>query len=888
MHVNRQRVFIWIPLLVCTIIALAYLWLPSLTSVMADDDTPRAGEDIAEIYRRVSKSVVSIEVEIGRFDVASGTGFVVDEYGHIVTNAHVVEDAFAIAVEFQDGLQTSAELIGMDTLVDIAVIKVDVRSYRLKPVTFGDSDDLAVGQSVLAIGNPFGLEATLTTGIISGLKREVEFDDGSILDGMIQTDAAIAPGSSGGPLLTLYGEVIGVNSAGYGSPFGGTNFGFAIPSNLVKRISENMIVQHSEFGRIGIAVPGSTPNNERAIVATPIVSTPQSQFELPKATPTATETDQPTVTDTIEPTATDADPPSLPQQVEASTPTATSTLTEETVIRSVPTLTPLPTLNQTEVAELLATPPPRPTLPPTWTAVPTLPPTNTIVEPPPEAIAPLDISTPSTDNVFVATPFVSTPQSELEAPTITPTPTATLVQPTVAVRTDLLRPVIQPPISQPTTFSISGASVYQYNVGLGQVFSIGNIQLQGGVRLFLQNPVDANSFLRTDYKGILRYKPIGVAQEGEMSYSPYFEGYSGGIVSIDQNKNRIVELDWSADGRQFSYRIDTPLGLDNSNAGVWFWQPNLVTRYDPTYQVIRDCPVPGYNPCNFVYPSNARHWRTIGVQWSPVRGDNNILLTVQLPEEGRNALAIVQAVREPLYSEDAPQFTRYDYGTWNPGGQGITVSGRRPDHRVVIAVVNNNLSGEQVVLDGSARGLWLRDAVRLPNGQYRALGRPGGPGSGPVALYDQNGNRLSGFIGSGPPEDVRWFPDRSAVVVAVEARQYTVPADGGSITDPTDLTSNPQFSAGAVGAAAIPDAVVVNTEYFPGEQLRITVPYLNVRQEPTTTSAAIDGLLFGDYVAIFAGPHNNEGYRWWQVQTADNTFGWINGAIGGVPTVQRP
>ena len=116
--------------------------------------------------------------------------------------------------------------------------------------------------------------------------------------------------------------------------------------------------------------------------------------------------------------------------------------------------------------------------------------------------------------------------------------------------------------------------------------------------------------------------------------------------------------------------------------------------------------------------------RTIGVQWSPVRGDNNILLTVQLPEEGRNALAIVQAVREPLYSENAPQFTRYDYGTWNPGGQGITVSGRRPDHRVVIAVVNNNLSGEQVVLDGSARGLWLRDAVRLPNGQYRALGRP--------------------------------------------------------------------------------------------------------------------------------------------------------------------
>ena len=238
---------------------LADLWLRPVASVLAEDDAPRAVVDLAEIYRRVSPSVVSIEVEIGLFDSASGTGFVVDEFGHIVTNAHVVEDAYAIAVEFQDGLQTPAELIGMDTLVDIAVIKVDVRPYRLKPVTFGDSDDLDIGQSVLAIGNPFGLEATLTTGIISGLKRVLEFDDGSILEGMIQTDAAIAPGSSGGPLLTLYGEVIGVNSAGYGGLFRGTNFGFAIPSNLVKQVSENMIVQHAEFGRIGIADPVSTP-----------------------------------------------------------------------------------------------------------------------------------------------------------------------------------------------------------------------------------------------------------------------------------------------------------------------------------------------------------------------------------------------------------------------------------------------------------------------------------------------------------------------------------------------------------------------------------------------------------------------------------------------------
>ena len=577
------------------------------------------------------------------------------------------------------------------------------------------------------------------------------------------------------------------------------------------------------------------------------------------------------------------------QRVEAATPTATSTPSELPLIESVPTIAPRPTLNDTEVAELLATPEPRPTVPPTWTAAPTLPPTNTVPAPQPDAPAPLEEATTSSDQVFVSTPLQATPDSQFEAPDSTPTPTPTVVQPTVAVRSDLLRSVIQPPLAQEATFSISGASVYQYNVGVGQVFSFENIQLGGGVRLFLQNPVDPNSFLRTDQKGVLRYRPIGVAQEGEMSYSPYFEGFSSQVPSYEQNKNRIVELDWSADGRQFSFRIDTPLGLDNANAGVWFWQPRNENQYDPTYQLIRDCPVPGYNPCAMVNPSNARFWKTFAVQWSPRPGDINVLLSVQLPEEGRNAQAIVQARRDPHNADDAPTFVRYDYGSWNPGGQGITVSGRRPDGRVIIGVVNNNLSGEQVILDGSARGLWLRDAVRLPNGQYRALGRPGGPGSGPVALYDQSGNQLSDFIGPVAPEDVRWFPDRSAVLVSVQARQYTVSAAGGSITDNTAGTANPQFGAGPAPASQpIPDAVIVNSEYYPGEQLRIALPYLNLRSDPTTGGAILRGLNFGDYVAIFAGPYENEGYRWWRVQTADGTFGWLAGTINGAPTLQRP
>ena len=374
-----------------------------------------------------------------------------------------------------------------------------------------------------------------------------------------------------------------------------------------------------------------------------------------------------------------------------------------------------------------------------------------------------------------------------------------------------------------------------------------------------------------------------------MIHKPFQPGYASTIGSFDQNKNRIVELDWSADGRQFSFRVDPPGGHDTSHAGVYFWQPIDDPVHGASYQVIRDCVREGYTPCQVVNPSNAYFWKTIGVQWSPIRGDNTILLTVQLTAEGRNALALTEAVQDPYYANNAPTFVRYDYGTWNAGGQSITVSGRRPDGHVIIGEVNRNLTGERVILDGSSRGLWLRDAVRLPNGRYMALGRPGHPGSGAVALYDQTGAQRSDFIGPAAPEDVRWFPDRSAVVVSVQGQQYTVQVNNGAISNETQLVGNPQFGAGAGGqsVASIPDAVIERTEYAPGEQLRIVLPYLNLRGQPTTSSAVVGGLVAGDYVAVFAGPYDNEGYRWWRVQTADNNFGWIAGTINGAPTVRR-
>ena len=204
----------------------ALLALPLTVSFWAQNE--------ADIYRDVSPSVVSIEVEISRFDTAGGAGFVFDHEGHIVTNAHVVEDARALTVIFYDGYEAQAKLVGVDTRVDLAVIKVDTARHRLNPVTFGDSDALVVGESVVAIGSPHGLDATLTRGIISGLNRRLEFDDGTVMEGAIQTDAMLASGNSGGPLLNQAGEVIGVNTAGYR----GTALGFAIPSNTARRVAK--------------------------------------------------------------------------------------------------------------------------------------------------------------------------------------------------------------------------------------------------------------------------------------------------------------------------------------------------------------------------------------------------------------------------------------------------------------------------------------------------------------------------------------------------------------------------------------------------------------------------------------------------------------------------
>ncbi len=197
---------------------------------------------LVELYEQASPSVVYIAVTTsGLTGSGSGSGFVWDTEGHIVTNNHVVESARRIEVTFVDGTTTEAELVGTDPDSDLAVIKADVPAIRLHPVELGDSDALRVGQRAIAIGNPFGFEQTMTTGIVSGLGRSVLQESGFSLPELVQTDAAINPGNSGGPLLDSQGRVIGVTSLIFSNSGTNAGVGFAVPVNTVKRVVPSLI-----------------------------------------------------------------------------------------------------------------------------------------------------------------------------------------------------------------------------------------------------------------------------------------------------------------------------------------------------------------------------------------------------------------------------------------------------------------------------------------------------------------------------------------------------------------------------------------------------------------------------------------------------------------------
>jgi S1-C subfamily serine protease len=205
---------------------------------------------VEAVYDQAGSAVVNVTSVTYAYDFffnpvpqeGTGSGFIYDDQGHIVTNYHVVENAEELSVTLADGETYPAESVGVDPSTDLAVLRIDVDELP-RPAPLGESDNLRVGQFVVAIGNPFGLERTLTVGVISSLGRVIESPDGRFIGEVIQTDAAINRGNSGGPLLDLEGRVIGVNSQIVSPSGANAGIGFSVPVNAVRRVVPELIAQ---------------------------------------------------------------------------------------------------------------------------------------------------------------------------------------------------------------------------------------------------------------------------------------------------------------------------------------------------------------------------------------------------------------------------------------------------------------------------------------------------------------------------------------------------------------------------------------------------------------------------------------------------------------------
>ncbi|MBI4536893.1 MAG: trypsin-like peptidase domain-containing protein [candidate division NC10 bacterium] len=271
---------VWRRSLGAVAIYLTILALPLSPSAGGESARSRLGltpeeETVIGVYRAVSPSVVNITSMVLTQDFffravpergGSGSGFILDGRGHILTNNHVVENAESLEVTLPDKSKHPAKLIGRDPNNDLAVVRINAPREKLMPLKLGDSDQLQVGQLAIAIGNPFGLERTVTRGVVSALGRSLRSDSGRQIRNIIQTDAAINPGNSGGPLLDSRGDVIGINTAIFSPSGGSVGIGFAIPVNTAKRLVPQLIAQgrvsHPWMGISGLDI---TPSVAKAL-----------------------------------------------------------------------------------------------------------------------------------------------------------------------------------------------------------------------------------------------------------------------------------------------------------------------------------------------------------------------------------------------------------------------------------------------------------------------------------------------------------------------------------------------------------------------------------------------------------------------------------------------
>jgi putative serine protease PepD len=244
------------------VVLLIGFWSANTYSITEDEKNNIAVyEKAADGVVNVTSTAVQMDFFFNPFPTqGAGSGSIIDTKGHVLTNHHVVANAQKLEVTLADGSKWPAKLVGSDPDNDLAVIKIEVPREKLKVIPMGDSKNLRIGQKVLAIGNPFGFERTLTTGVISSLGRTIRSEVGTLIEDVVQTDAAINPGNSGGPLLNSAGEIIGINSAIISPSGGNVGIGFAIPVNTAKRVVPELIAKgYVTYPWIGATIQSLIP-----------------------------------------------------------------------------------------------------------------------------------------------------------------------------------------------------------------------------------------------------------------------------------------------------------------------------------------------------------------------------------------------------------------------------------------------------------------------------------------------------------------------------------------------------------------------------------------------------------------------------------------------------
>lgn len=704
--------------------------------------------------------------------------------------------------------------------------------------------------------------------------------------------------------------------------------------------------------RTPTATHTATPTN----TATPNPS--ETYTATPTATATATNTPTATRTPTATPTATYTPTP-LPSATATHTPTATPTATLRPT--NTPTATPSQTLTPTQTATPTpsplpptATETPRPTptplptpgptatpLPPTATATPRPSPTHSPTPPPTASPVPPtatrdDFGTITaiardlfaTNTVAAATRLARTPTP---APTLDVTPTFITAEgplsatpnpedlglitpapgegtqvgfstptpaPTVAINVELPPtiprtqvPQFPPPgpILPPITFQ---ARAFAFSTSGGLVQAGLNPLGETDIALFARNPVDPAQYILTDRAGNLyTANAAGAFREQGSPFSEFAAPSSG------ENNAFVRAVEWSPNGLYAAFIVN---GNRFVSDGVWWYQPGA----RPPLQLLVDCSDENPTACNVGANRQFRH-ESIEIEWAP--DSSAILVRARVQDgTGNGVLFVLPRTEDANYYNTVPNALGYEYGSWSRDGSRIIVSGRRnSDGRVIIGSVNRDGSGEQIILDASALGLWIQSAVQRPDGSIVALGNPSGSTS-PLRLYDQRGNALTGDIGSGAPSRVLWSPDASAVLVVTGGRVFLARVNGQVL----EVTASVQ-STGGIGALSwvngglpggvpagqtpgvaptaapsyIPPGVIEGERYGPGQQLRVLVLELNVRAQPSTSAAVQTVLRTGEYVAVIAGPAFAEGYEWWRIQNAAGAVGWIAAVINNAETL---